>query len=48
MSIFKTSAVLLKINQIKESEFLLDVFSYDYGKIKLKIKKSKSQKSLDL
>lgn len=48
MSIFKTSWILLKIKQIKENEFLLDVFSYDYWKIKLKIKKNKSQKSLDI
>lgn len=48
MSIFKTSWVILKISSIKETEFLFDVFSYDYGKIKLKAKKSKKEKNLDV
>lgn len=48
MSIFKTSWVIIKINSIKNNEFLFDIFSYDYWKIKLKAKKSKKEKSLDI
>lgn len=48
MSIFKTSWVILKINSLKETEFLFDVFSYDYWKLKLKAKKSKKEKNLDV
>lgn len=33
---------------LKENEFLFDVFSYDYGKLKLKAKKSKKEKNLDV
>lgn len=47
MSIFKTSWIILKIVKQKESEFLLDVFSYEYWKIKLKAKISKTLKNLD-
>lgn len=36
------------MSSIKETEFLFDVFSYDYGKLKLKAKKSKKEKNLDV
>ncbi len=48
MSIFKTSWVILKISLLKETEILFDVFSYDYWKLKLKAKKSKKEKNLDV
>lgn len=48
MSFFKTYWVVLKIHSQKETEFLFDIFSYEYGKIKLKSKKSKKEKSLDI
>lgn len=48
MSFFKTCWVILKIYSQKETEFLFDIFSYEYGKIKLKSKKTKKEKSLDV
>ena len=48
MSVFKTHWIILKTQKLKESEFLLDVFCYDYGKLKLKTKKSKDYKTLDI
>lgn len=48
MSLFKTSWIILKIVKQKEVEFLLDVFSYEYWKIKLKAKISKTLKNLDI
>lgn len=48
MSIFKSSWIILKITSLKEQEFLFDVFTYEYGKLKLKAKKTKKEKNLDL
>lgn len=48
MSLFKTSGLVLKIQSVKETEFLFDVFTSNYGKLKLKSKKSKKEKSLDI
>lgn len=48
MSFFKTSWIILKINPSKDNDFLFDVFTYDYWKIKLKTKKLKKQKNLDV
>ncbi|MBW7954365.1 recombination protein O N-terminal domain-containing protein [Candidatus Gracilibacteria bacterium] len=48
MSIFKTSGIVLKINKLKDNEFLIYVFSYDYGKLNLKVNLSKNKKSLDI
>lgn len=48
MSIFKSSGIILKITSLKENEFLFDVFTYEYGKLKLKAKKTKKEKNLDL
>ncbi len=48
MSIFKNSWIILKITSLKESEFLFDVFSYDFWKLKLKSKKNKREKLLDV
>ncbi len=48
MSIFKTSGIILKIHPHKDQEFLFDVFTYDYGKLKLKAKSGKKEKNLDI
>ncbi len=48
MSLFKSSGIILKITSLKENEFLFDVFTYEYGKLKLKAKKTKKEKNLDL
>lgn len=48
MSLFKTSWIVLKLTAHKESELFIDVFSSDYGKLKLKAKKSKKEKMLDI
>jgi recombinational DNA repair protein (RecF pathway) len=48
MSLFKSSWIILKISSLKENEFLFDVFTYEYGKLKMKAKKSKKEKNLDI
>ncbi|MDD5770381.1 MAG: recombination protein O N-terminal domain-containing protein [Candidatus Gracilibacteria bacterium] len=48
MSLFKTYGIVLKTTKVKENDFLLDVFCYDYGKLKLKTTKSKTIKTLDI
>lgn len=48
MSLFKTKAIILKISKIKEKDFIFDIFTFDYGKIKVQKKDSKKEKSLDL
>ncbi len=48
MFVFKTSWIILKINKLKENEFLICVFSYDYWKLNLKTNLSKNKKSLDI
>jgi len=48
MSLFKSSGIILKISSLKENEFLFDVFTYEYGKLKMKTKKSKKEKNLDV
>lgn len=48
MFIFKTSWIVLKINKLKENEFLILVFSYDYWKLNLKTNLSKNKKSIDI
>lgn len=48
MSLFKSSGVIVNIFTSSEKEFLFDIFSYEYGKLKLKAKKTKKEKSLDV
>lgn len=48
MSLFKTKAIVLKITKIKERDFIYDLFTFDYGKIKVQKKDSKKEKNLDL
>lgn len=48
MSLFKSSGVIVHISSSNEKEFLFDVFSYEYGKLKLKAKKTKKEKNLDI
>lgn len=48
MSVFKTFWIILKVQKIKENDFFLDLFCYDYWKIKLKAKKTKDFKNLDI
>lgn len=48
MSLFKTSGIILKISKENPSLNLMDVFTYDFGKLKLKIKSSKKEKTLDI
>jgi len=48
MSIFKISWIILKIWNLKENEFLFEIFTFEYWKIKLKFKKNKKEKTLDL
>lgn len=48
MSLFKTKAIILKISKVKEKDFLYDIFTYDYGKIKVQKKWWKKEKTLDL
>ena len=48
MSIFKTKWIILKINKIKNKEFLYTIFTKDYWKIKCNTKLSKNEKILDL
>jgi recombinational DNA repair protein (RecF pathway) len=38
MSLFKTKAIILKISKVKEKDFIYDIFTYDYGKIKVQKK----------
>ncbi len=40
--------MVIKIHSQKETEFLFDIFTYEYGKMKLKSKKSKKEKTLDI
>lgn len=47
MSLFKTKAIILKISKVKEKDFIYDIFTYDYGKIKAQ-KKNEKEKTLDL
>ena len=35
MSLFKSSGIILKITSLNENEFLFDVFTYEYGKLKI-------------
>ena len=48
MSIFKTKWIILKIDKIKNQEFLYTIFTKDYWKIKCNTKLSKNEKTLDL
>jgi len=48
MSLFKTKAVILRISKLKEKDFIYDIFTYDYGKIKVQKKEWKKEKTLDL
>ncbi len=48
MSIFKTKWIILKISKLKEKDFIFDVFTYDYGKIKIQKKDTKKEKTLDI
>lgn len=48
MSLFKTKAIILKISKVRERDFIYDIFTYDYGKIKVQKKEWKKEKSLDL
>ncbi len=48
MSNFKTKAVILKISKVKDRDFVYDIFTYDYGRIKVQKKELKKEKSLDL
>jgi len=46
--IFKTKAIVLKIEKKIDKDFIYTIFSYDYGKIKIRKKLSKTEKILDL
>lgn len=48
MSLFKTKAIILKISKLKEKDFIYDIFTYDYWKIKVQKKEWKKEKTLDL
>lgn len=48
MSVFKSKWIILKISKVKEKDFIYDVFTYDYGKIKVQKKDTKKEKSLDI
>lgn len=48
MFIYKTSWVILKITKLRENFILLDIFSYDYWKVKFKTKYTKKEKTLDI
>lgn len=47
MSIFKDKAIVLKIDKVKEKEFLYTIFSYNYWKIKVNKNFRKKEKNLD-
>nr|MDD3720347.1 recombination protein O N-terminal domain-containing protein [Candidatus Gracilibacteria bacterium] len=48
MSVFKTKGIILKITKVKDKDFIYDVFTYDYGKIKIQKKDTKKEKTLDI
>lgn len=48
MAIFKTKAIILKISKVKDKDFIYDIFTFDYGRIKVQKKEHKKEKSLDL
>lgn len=48
MSIFKTKGLVLKSTSFTEKEFLYDIFTYEYGRIKATRKIKTKEKSLDL
>lgn len=48
MSIFKTKWIILKIEKIKDKEFLYTIFTNDYWKIRCNTKLTKNEKTLDL
>ncbi|MFA5917198.1 MAG: recombination protein O N-terminal domain-containing protein [Candidatus Gracilibacteria bacterium] len=48
MAIFKTKAIILKISKVKDKDFIYDIFTFDYGRIKAQKKEHKKEKSLDL
>jgi hypothetical protein len=48
LSIFKTSAIVLKIDKIGQKDFIYTLFTLDYWKIKANKKFSKTEKSLDI
>jgi len=48
MSTFKSKAIIIKITKIKEKDFIYDIFTYDFWKIKVQKKEHKKEKSLDL
>ncbi len=48
MSLFKSKAIILKISKVKEKDFIYDIFTFDYGKIKVQKKEWKKEKTLDL
>ncbi len=48
MSLFKSKGIILKITKIKDKNFVYDIFTYDYWKIKVQKKNTKKEKNLDL
>lgn len=48
MSIFKSKWVILKIDKLREKDFLYTIFTSDFWKIKANKKVSKTEKTLDL
>ena len=48
MSVFKTKAIVLKIDKVNKSDFLYTIFTQDFWKIKVSKKKYKKEKNLDL
>ncbi len=48
MSVFKTKAVVLKIDKINKWDFIYTILTYDFWKIRVSKKKYKKEKSLDL
>ena len=48
VSVFKTKGVILKIEKLREKEFLYTIFTSDYGKIKCAKKRNSREKTLDL
>lgn len=48
MSFFKSKAIILKIYKNKDKNFIYDIFTYEFGKIKIQKKDAKKEKALDI
>jgi recombinational DNA repair protein (RecF pathway) len=48
MTLFKTKAIILKISKVKDKDFIYDIFTFDYGRIKVQKKEHKKEKTMDL